>query len=299
MRLSRGDLGTHAALIYGAPGSGKGELAMLLAQAWLCLHPNEEGADGTCRACAAFARGNSSDLLTVTPQGASRIIRTGQIKREKHGDESTLPAIDFLKALPLVSKHKVVIIENADRMNTSASHSLLKTLEEPEPYGRLILTTDSIGGVLPTILSRCLAVPCEMPSDAELSKIASGLSGDIVRLAEGAPGRIAQIRKTPEPYLRLIAFARSLAKRPAGSALATAEDFREIADSLASATGGGARAANASALELLATFLAREEGFPPSWTQMTVDAHRRVVGNANAGFVYDALFAEILKENRR
>lgn len=49
---------------------------------------------------------------------------------------------------------KVLIIENADRMNESARNALLKILEEPPADAVFILTTSSRGAVMPTILSR-------------------------------------------------------------------------------------------------------------------------------------------------
>lgn len=49
---------------------------------------------------------------------------------------------------------KVLIIENADKMNESCRNALLKILEEPPEDAVFILTTASRGAVMPTILSR-------------------------------------------------------------------------------------------------------------------------------------------------
>ncbi|MDR1747932.1 MAG: DNA polymerase III [Spirochaetaceae bacterium] len=49
---------------------------------------------------------------------------------------------------------KVLIIENADRMQESARNALLKILEEPPKDAVFILTTSRRGAVMPTILSR-------------------------------------------------------------------------------------------------------------------------------------------------
>jgi len=53
------------------------------------------------------------------------------------------------------NKWKVVIIEDAQKMNTEASNALLKTLEEPPEKTAIILTTSSQNLLLPTIVSRC------------------------------------------------------------------------------------------------------------------------------------------------
>lgn len=51
-------------------------------------------------------------------------------------------------------KHKVLIIENADRMQESARNAFLKILEEPPVNVVFILTTSRRGAIMPTILSR-------------------------------------------------------------------------------------------------------------------------------------------------
>ncbi|MEZ0327069.1 MAG: ATP-binding protein [Fimbriimonas sp.] len=296
MRLARGDLGTHAILLYGTAGSGKQHLSTLLAQAWLCQNPGAEGADGSCRACQTYERGTNADFLLVAPQGASRIIVRKQISNDNVKEGEPTPLLEFFRTLPVASKHRVALIEDAHRMNASSANSLLKTLEEPHPHGKLILTTDSVGSVLPTILSRCLAVVCELPSEESLRTLAPNVSEDLIRMSDGAPGRVLAAVQNPEAYERIAAFARSLFERPRGGALVAAEDFRQICELLAAKNGSGVRVANALAVELLATYLAREPAAPAEWTQAAVDSHRRIVGNVGAPIVFDALFASILTE---
>lgn len=50
--------------------------------------------------------------------------------------------------------NRIVIIENAGRMSTEAQNALLKTLEEPPAGSMIILTTQSVDELLPTISSR-------------------------------------------------------------------------------------------------------------------------------------------------
>jgi len=65
---------------------------------------------------------------------------------------------------------KVFIVSDADMMNTEASNSLLKTLEEPPADTVLILTTSRKDQLLPTIISRCQLVRCEGLTDDEITK---------------------------------------------------------------------------------------------------------------------------------
>ena len=63
--------------------------------------------------------------------------------------------INFLSMTPIQSMYKVVIITCIENMNVSASNALLKSLEEPEGNTVLLMTTNSLGTLLPTIRSRC------------------------------------------------------------------------------------------------------------------------------------------------
>ncbi len=291
--LAQGDKGVHAVLLYGSAGSGKGELAMALAEAWLCLAPGPDGADGTCRACGAFSRGNSPDVLLIEPTGPSRIIRLHTI--QEGGDPDTpVPLLTFFRTMPLMSKHKVVVIHDVDRMNATTFNSLLKTLEEPSAHAKLVLTTESVGSLPPTILSRCLAVACELPTDSELKAIFPDATEDDLRLSEGAPGRLKGILANPEQYRKIASFARRLQGRKVGEALVASEEFKWICDGIGASEGEGARAANAEALNLLATYMARDSRANPASSQLIVEAHRRIIGNGSAPIVFDALFARIL-----
>ncbi|MGW8195471.1 MAG: DNA polymerase III subunit, partial [Desulforhopalus sp.] len=87
--------------------------------------------------------GNHPDLILVEPDGAA--IKIGQIRELKH--QLTFP--------PLEAAVRVVILEDIHTMRREAANSLLKTLEEPPSGNLLILTANTSGKILPTILSRC------------------------------------------------------------------------------------------------------------------------------------------------
>lgn len=56
---------------------------------------------------------------------------------------------------PFESDHKIIIIEEAEKLTIEAQNALLKTLEEPPNATILILTTKNYDLLLPTIISRC------------------------------------------------------------------------------------------------------------------------------------------------
>lgn len=288
---------THAVLFYGATGSGKEELARVLAQFWLCKSPGEDGADGTCQACGAFGRGTNPDHLWLTPLGPSALIGIKHFHaRSPEKEDDPRPLVPFFLTGPVMSRHKVATITDAHRMNNEASNALLKTLEEPVPHAKLILTTDSIGGVRPTILSRCLAVPCALPEAEELmSMFQEATEVDLV-LSEGSPGRLKGVLDHSETYRALDEFAKSLRSRRRASALVVSDQFRALADRIASVKGCSARAGNAECLETLAIALTRDPAAPVGWAQTVIEAHQRILGNGSASIVFDALFARILTD---
>lgn len=62
-------------------------------------------------------------------------------------------ASTWVRLMP-IGKKKVLIIENADKMQESARNAFLKILEEPPEYAVFILTTTRRSAIIPTILSR-------------------------------------------------------------------------------------------------------------------------------------------------
>jgi len=50
---------------------------------------------------------------------------------------------------------RVMIIDRADELNSSSSNALLKTIEEPPPRSVILMVTQAVGRLLPTIRSRC------------------------------------------------------------------------------------------------------------------------------------------------
>jgi hypothetical protein len=314
----------QSVLFYGMEGSGKKRLAEIAAKAWLCTRnvlvsvqgtggrgqggdtdlspasspsspspqsppsPPPPGACGECQACLAFERGRSADLLFLQPRGASRIIRLAAISPAEEDADYPISAQVFLRTPPLAARSKVVIIEEAERLNVHAANSLLKILEEPPPFGRFILLTDSVGTIPPTVLSRCVAVACEVPAHVE------GFETWALDLASGAPGRAAEVQEYAAAYRPLYDFAMALPGRGRGEALVAAEEFAGLADRLQSTRKLGARAANAEALQVLATAYGLSRDQRAEALQAIIETHRRILGNANAGSAFDALFAAVL-----
>ncbi len=134
----------HAYLFTGAPGTGKHDAALALAQGIVC--PN--GGDGTCDECRRVARHTHSDVHFLEPLGVSG-YRVEQVRE----------LIDDTMRAPVRANAKVYVVDRADTLRDSSANALLKTIEEPPAGVVFILIAPSAESVLPTIVSRCQVVP--------------------------------------------------------------------------------------------------------------------------------------------
>lgn len=72
--------------------------------------------------------------------------------------------------IPLESKYKVFVIEEADCMRVEAQNALLKTLEESPDYCIIILTTDNRNKLYDTIISRCQIISNYVEAESDLGQ---------------------------------------------------------------------------------------------------------------------------------
>jgi DNA polymerase-3 subunit delta' len=89
--------------------------------------------------------GAHPDCFHLRPAGKSRQI----------GAEPTRELIGKVQVSASAGGHKVALIHECDRMNTSAANIFLKTLEEPPANTTLLLISTRPHALLPTIRSRC------------------------------------------------------------------------------------------------------------------------------------------------
>ncbi len=287
-RLYRND-SVHALLLYGSEGAGQDELAQDLVRAWLCTQPTENGACGECQSCGAFSRHNHADFEHVVPFGEGGFIRKGGITFDPtlKPPAPYKPVRDFGRTGPLYGRHKVVWIDPVEALTSDAANSLLKILEEPQPYLKFVLSTSTVSRVLPTILSRCLAVACELPTRADVQTH----MGSLADVAAVTPQLLERFSGDRSGYDRMVQFAKELGRRP-GAALAEAETLRALCIDIAP-EGEKEREAVRRGLELLATLVNIEQPDRPEWTQQVLEAHRRISGNVSSRVVLDALMTGI------
>jgi DNA polymerase-3 subunit delta' len=119
---------------------------------------------------------------------------------------------------PFESSRRVFVIERADELGDEAANRMLKTLEEPASFVHIILLTDRLPEILPTIRSRCQAVRFEAPSEEQAA-------AEVQALGAGPATALACVRLALQDADR----ARELAG-PVGQALrAAAERYARAA----------------------------------------------------------------------
>ena len=283
--------GVHALLLHGGDAASMSQIALSIAQGWMCPNSADGIACGECQVCRTVGQQEAIDLLIVRPTGASNWIVVSAITAVTGAPASDAqPVTRFVQSTPLVARCKVVIVERADRLRVEAANALLKTLEEPTPRVKFILTTSAISAVLPTIVSRCLGILVGAASDSsetsEMEKV----------LGAGSAGRLAQIQAQTEAYQAVWDFCESITGSKGASPLLMAERFRNLSDKFDSNAMGGARAANVELLFCLAQWLSYRHKTCPDLIKSVVKTHGAVLGNGSMILQLDPLFCQIARK---
>ena len=179
---------SHALLVQGPRGVGQFELSLALAQGWLCESATLPRPCGVCAACKLVQARSHPDLLVLLPEAlreplgwamggaeegdapaASDAAGKRKPSKDIRIDEVRL-AVAFAQTTSARGRAKVVVLHPAERMNMASANALLKTLEEPAGAARLVLSTAAAESLLPTIRSRCQAVPLPLPDVAQATQ---------------------------------------------------------------------------------------------------------------------------------
>lgn len=245
-----------ALLIHGPAGVGSYELAVALAAAALCetapgaARPAGR-ACGHCAGCQTLRAGTHPDLLLLLPEalqgelgwGSGEDAEPAPASEDGGGKGSRKPsreirvealrrAVAFAQQTSSRGGAKVVLVHPAERMNAVAANTLLKTLEEPPPRLRFLLSSAAPQRLLPTVRSRCRSLRLDLPPAEPaqdwlqarglapeaasvllaaaggapfeaLARAGQGLDADLWRAlpAEVRAGRAARLAELPLPLL--------------------------------------------------------------------------------------------------
>lgn len=154
----------HAWLVQGMPGIGKLALARAMAGALLCEEPLPDGrACGRCQGCHLYALGHHPDVRTLQPPEEDD---SGKRRQPIINIDQVRELADFVGLTSHRGRYRIIIVAPAEALNAAAANALLKTLEEPPPATVFLLVSHQSGRLLPTIRSRCRALPVPRPDAA-------------------------------------------------------------------------------------------------------------------------------------
>lgn len=175
----------QAYLFHGSDGVGKFMTALYFGMALNCLSSSEYRPCGVCASCHKFLSFQHPDFIYLFPTANLKLSSDGEIRDNdalkqyeaylknkietpwqeffftgstEIRKESMSLLIQRLELSIHEGQYRVVIIENADMMNTQTANAFLKTLEEPPAKTLIVMITERLPQLLPTIISRCQPV---------------------------------------------------------------------------------------------------------------------------------------------
>ncbi|HYB25831.1 MAG TPA: hypothetical protein VEF89_04385 [Solirubrobacteraceae bacterium] len=265
--LAEGGRASHAYLFYGPGGAGKRAAARAVAAELLAA-----GSPDPAGARARVASGAHPDLTWVAPSGAHEILVS----------DIDVPVVSAASRTPFEAASRVFVIERVDELGDEAANRMLKTLEEPASFVHLILLSDRLAEVLPTIRSRCQLVRFNSPSVEETAAVLEQLGeskqaalacarlalGDGERARELAGDEGRALRAAAEGFARAAFSAGEMARSKPWSAVLAAVRSR----------GEGVRAElEARALEEVELYPRKErKRIETEWSERIRRARRRV-----------------------
>ena len=168
---------SHAYVFAGSSNLGKALTAKYFIKSILCQDGN---ICKKCKACSDFEKGIYPDFYDIKLEEGKSNIRIDQIR----------DVMDKIKESSFSGNYKIILIEEAEKMNLAGFNSLLKSLEEPSKKTIFILITDNIGGFPKTVLSRSQVIKFHgvLPEDILKHLLLMGVNKELALEAIGFSG---------------------------------------------------------------------------------------------------------------
>ena len=144
-------------IFHGPDGVGKWFAAERFSRHLLCIH---ESSCGNCESCRLFMRGEHPDYIQFPKN------KNIAIGKDKDPEDFTIRWLLGQRIVykPHISKKRIVMFPEAQRINNEAETTLLKTLEEPPNHTKFILIVNDINKLKKTIVSRSVCIPFQFLS---------------------------------------------------------------------------------------------------------------------------------------
>ncbi len=236
----------NAYIFHGPEGVGKSTAALIFAKALQC--GGEAPPCGECPACLKIDRGVHPDVIHVSPPEGRKSIGVEHIREA---------VIGRAVQRPQEGNRQIFVIDEAHAVTIGAFNALLKTLEEPSYDTVIILITQNLHALPPTVVSRCRRLLFRsLNRDEQRAVLAAslgGAGGDLDQLISLSLGRLGTaLGNDPEVLAgrreAALGFLEGLAAPP-GKA-----DIIDLL-SLAASQGSGSGAVRAEVLRFLEMLL--------------------------------------------
>jgi DNA polymerase III subunit delta' len=238
-RMVAEDRVPHALLFTGMEGSGHLPAAIAFSQHLLCRSRTEAGGCGKCPSCTKVAGLVHPDLHLAFPIALSKKVRSSDALiaefREAYLNNPYITLDDWFNAISAENKqpvipveeassilrklsitsfegfYRIMIIWQAEKMNTEASNRLLKIIEEPPEQTVFVLVSSAPDALLPTIISRVQQVGfTPVGKEAIVSALVSrfgvdaAIAGQAAVMADGNFGEAVAILSSDSESVSLL-----------------------------------------------------------------------------------------------
>lgn len=161
-------------------------------------------------------------------------VLSAALKLEDEGIADSIPIAQIRKLsywarLAPTGKRKLILLENADRMQEGARNALLKILEEPPETAVIVLSTARRGAMMPTILSRLRPYA--------FARRAADIERDVIRRVFRDADALSAGADSVSGYLETFLPVPPAALEAAASAFLSASDARSAAASVLQSVG--------------------------------------------------------------
>jgi DNA polymerase-3 subunit delta' len=232
--LALSDDPPHALLLAGPEGTGRAPLALEYARMLNCeargqgtgdrgqgppmagfedgtASPNDSPLPcGVCRSCRLIAERRHPDVIELGPGDTLCKPRAGESAHAPHPGSRDIRIcqvrglIELVARYPFEANYRAILIDPADHLGREASHTILKTLEEPPGHTVFALITAAPEAIIETVLSRCRRIDVRPVPRAEIESglvargVAPKLAAEAAAESRGRPGRAIAFASSPD-----------------------------------------------------------------------------------------------------
>ncbi len=145
----------NAYLLFGSRGTGKTSASRIFAKAINCLDSKDGEPCNKCTSCVGIDSGNSVDVQELDCASFGLVEHMRSLK-------------ESVQYQNLISKYKVIVLDEAQSMSKEGGGALLKILEETPKNVVFVLITTEFDKILETITSRCINLNFGKVSNANI-----------------------------------------------------------------------------------------------------------------------------------